>query len=576
MEHKNLAVQRQTQYLTLRNRTNQSDLSTAMQSASLSQPPSHFPRMTRFALLFVAVASTIALAWYGLGRPVSLPGTDPAIAQGLNCLSYAPFRDEQAPYDERLRIPDEQTVDDLRRLAAVTPCIRTYSADGPNAKVPRIAQELGLKVLQGIWILRSPAENRREIESALRLARIYPGTVEALIVGNEVLLRGEQPVPRLKAYMEEVRRRSGLPVTYADVWEFWLKAPELASAADFITIHVLPYWEDEPVKAGGAVEHVRQIRKRVADVFRSKDILIGEVGWPSAGRMREGALPSRLNQALVLTGILGAAKAEGWRVNLIEAFDQPWKRNLEGTVGGYWGLFDSGTRQPKFRFGEAVSNRPDWPAAASLGIVASFFVFLAAWLASRARAPLSWGKALAVAAIASGAGLVFGAAALGLSEEPPYLGDRWRSACMLVLSLIVPAVAAMAVVRDAPLPSIAIALNTPLRRRADMLSILLSLLFAATLVAAMHVGLGLVFNARYNGFQLALLTGPVAAFAIATLKTSRASGPGLAECVAAAVLALSGLFVVLNEGIENWQALWFGALLLLLAAATLKAAPAPG
>ena len=38
--------------------------------------------------------------------------------------------------------------------------------------------------------------------------------------------------------------------------------------------------------------HVEAIRKRVTAAFQGKDILIGEVGWPSAGRMREGALPS--------------------------------------------------------------------------------------------------------------------------------------------------------------------------------------------------------------------------------------------------------------------------------------------
>ena len=80
----------------------------------------------------------------------------------------------------------------------------------------------------------------------------------------------------------------------------------------------------------------------MAVAFPGKEILIGETGWPSAGRMREGALPSRTNQARVVSEILDLAKREGFRVNLIEAYDQPWKRQLEGTVGGYWGLFDAG------------------------------------------------------------------------------------------------------------------------------------------------------------------------------------------------------------------------------------------
>jgi len=55
-------------------------------------------------------------------------------------------------------------------------------------------------------------------------------------------------------------------------------------------------------------------------------------------------------------------------VNLIEAFDQPWKRLLERTAGGYWGVYDDARRELKFRFGEPVSNHPDWRQKAGLGI----------------------------------------------------------------------------------------------------------------------------------------------------------------------------------------------------------------
>ena len=292
--------------------------------------------------------------------------------------------------------------------------------------------------------------------------------IEAFIVGNETLLRGELGAGRIKAYLEEVKRRSGLPVTYADVWEFWLKAPELAPAVDFVTIHILPYWEDEPVAATEAVAHVREIREKVAEIFAGKEILIGEVGWPSEGRMRDGALPSPANQALVLSGVVEAAKAGNWKVNLIEAFDQPWKRLLEGTVGGYWGLFDDGARELKFRWGEPVSNHPRWRIEAALGIGAALLVFATAWFARREddTSEERWRRDLAVAAIALGAGLVFGWAVLGLPMEPPEPGDRLRSAGMIVLSLLVPMVAAGAVARSAPLGSLAVALNAPLPARA--------------------------------------------------------------------------------------------------------------
>jgi exo-beta-1,3-glucanase (GH17 family) len=533
--------------------------------------------MFRFALLFALVASAIGLFWYGMGLPVAVPASPLAQGQKLNCLSYAPFHGDHAPFDHPLLIPKDQIARDLKQLAEVTSCVRTYSAARAQGKITQIADKLGLKVLQGIWINRDLVENRREIEAGLQLARDHPGVIKAFIVGNETLLRGELGPDRIKTYLDEVRQRSGLPVTYADVWEFWLRAPELAPAVDFVTIHILPYWEDEPVTAADAVQHVREVRKKVADSFAGKEIWIGEVGWPSEGRMRDGALPSPANQATVLSGVVEAANAENWKVNLIEAFDQPWKRLLEGTVGGYWGLFDDASRELKFRWGEPVSNHPKWRIEAALGIGAAFLVFLTAWLSGRSEGPKSggWGGYLAIAAIALGAGLVFGWAALGLPMEPPEPGDRLRSAGMIVLSLIVPMIAAGAVARNAPLRNLAVALNAPLRRHANAWSVMLAILFAATLVAAIHVALGLVFDPRYKDFQLALLSGPVVALAIvALLNEPMRPVTGVAEWVAACLLTGSALFVIFNEGIANWQALWFGGLLVVLALTALRTTPA--
>ena len=57
---------------------------------------------------------------------------------------------------------------------------------------------------------------------------------------------------------------------------------------------------------------------------------------------------------------------------------------------------------------------------------------------------------------------------------------------------------------------------------------------------------------------------------------ARALRPGAAEIAAAAVLTGSAVFIVANEGIANWQALLFAALLLLLALTAFRAKAAPG
>ena len=290
--------------------------------------------------LFGLTALAIAAAWWWLGAPIKLPPSPLATGEKLYCVSYAPFRDGQDPLVEGTVVPPEQIDADLAFLSHYTDCVRTYSIENGLDKVPEIAERHGLKVLHGLWLANNAEKNRRQIATTIELAKKFPNTIRAIIVGNEVLLRGEMSATDLAAIIREVKSQVSMPVTYADVWEYWLRYRDLQSAVDFVTIHILPYWEDFPLPASLAAAHVDSIRRQVAAAIPNKEIVIGEVGWPSAGRMREGARPSPSNQARVIQDVLTLAHRENFRVNIIEAFDQPWKRWLEGAVGGYWGIFD--------------------------------------------------------------------------------------------------------------------------------------------------------------------------------------------------------------------------------------------
>src|SRR5436309_12856182 len=107
------------------------------------------------------------------------------------------------------------------------------------------------------------------------------------------------PTADLAAIIRSVKVQVAVPVTYADVWEYWLRNREVYEAVDFVTIHILPYWEDFPIRAKFAAGHVDQIRRRMSVAFPGKEILIGETGCPSAGRMPAGAMPSLTNQARI-------------------------------------------------------------------------------------------------------------------------------------------------------------------------------------------------------------------------------------------------------------------------------------
>ena len=335
-------------------------------------------------VLFALATAAIVTAWGWLGAAVQMPRSPLAAGEKLHCISYAPFRGDQSPFGPDVPIDPRQIDQDLARLKRITDCVRTYSIDHGLDQIPEIAKRHGMKVLQGVWLSNRPDRSRVQVETAIALAKRFPDVIVAVVVGNEVLLRGEMSEPVLARTIREVKAQVSVPVTYADVWEFWLRHREIAAAVDFVTVHILPYWEDFPIPARDAAQHVDAIRKQIVAAFPGKEIFVGEFGWPSAGRMREGALPSPVNQARVMHQVLALAKRENYRVNLIEAYDQPWKRQLEGTVGGHWGLYDAYRREAKFAWGGLVSNHPDWPWQAAGGVALAAAVFGTA-LAGRPR-----------------------------------------------------------------------------------------------------------------------------------------------------------------------------------------------
>ncbi|WJR81782.1 beta-(1-6) glucans synthase [Bradyrhizobium sp. NP1] len=484
----------------------------------------------------------------------------------LLCVSYAPFRDSQTPLQPTTHIPAEQIAQDLAQLAKISDCVRTYSIENGLDQVPAEAAKVGLKVIQGIWLGSDRLKNANQISTAVHLTKQFPSVITALVVGNEVLLRGEMTTTDLAAIIRSVKAQVTVPVTYADVWEYWLKNREIYDTVDFVTIHILPYWEDFPIRAKFAAIHVNSIRQQMAVTFPGKEILIGETGWPSEGRMREGALPSRTNQARVVSEILQLAKAENFRVNLIEAYDQPWKRQLEGTVGGYWGLFDSARRALKYPPGEPISNFPLWKWQMGAGLVLSVLVFAVAGLTLRRRPwtprPSSW---IAVAVSATTGGILLGIAADKMFYESYGIGGWLQWGALLAAGIVSPLLCAHALMRGRPLPTL-LELLGPREGRSK--SVPTFLLGAALIVAALIGGetaLGFVFDPRYRDFPYAALSMAVIPFATLALNRPQEGSRPIAESVFAGLLAVSALYVGFNEGRDNWQSMWTCAIYLLFA-----------
>ena len=336
---------------------------------------------------------------------------------------------------------------------------------------------------------------------------------------------------------------------------------------DFITIHILPYWEDMPIRAKFAAGHVDSIRKRMAVAFPGKEILIGETGWPSAGRMREGALPSRTNQARIVSEILDLAQKEGFRVNLIEAYDQPWKRQLEGTVGGYWGLFDAVKRVVKYPPGVNISNFPRWKLLMGGGMALSFLTFLVAWLTLRRRpwkpGIIAW---IAVGLSATTAGILLGVAVDKMLYESYGPGGWIKWGALLAAGIAAPLLSAHALMAGRPLPTFLELIGPREFLNRSPFCVLLFLALIVTTLIAAETALGFTFDPRYRDFPFASLTMAVVPFALLTLMNRPQAGVRpIAEAAFAGLLVATALFIAINEGGRNWQSLWTCAIYLLLA-----------
>ncbi len=307
------------------------------------------------------------LLWAGLNRPQEVAAW-PGHIQGF---AFSPVRAGQNP-NEKLYPSAEEIDRDIAMLAGRVGAVRTYSVEGSFAEIPALAQRHGVAVTLGVWLSDDLVRNETELARAIDLVHTHKN-IARLIVGNEVLLRGELSEAELASYLDRARKAVKIPVSTADIWSTWLRHPGLARHVDFIAAHVLPYWEG--IEVDRAVDYVAQRHRQLVAEFPRMPIVLGEVGWPSKGRTRHGAVASAANEAIFLRGFLARAQKEGFTYYLMEAFDQPWKRAFEGDVGAYWGVYDV-ERQPKFPFQGPIVPLPHWPLLAGIAAALGFAALL--------------------------------------------------------------------------------------------------------------------------------------------------------------------------------------------------------
>jgi hypothetical protein len=381
--------------------------------------------------------------------------------------------------------------------------------------------------------------------------------ITRVIVGNEVLLRRDLSVDDLIKDIDAVKAQVKQPVAYADVTDFWQQFPQVAAHVDVVMIHFLPYWEDKPLAVDAAIANIKTTTDHFKTLFPGKIISIGETGWPSRGRWRAGAAPSRVNEAVFVREFVTLADQEGVDYNIIEAFDQDWKYEDEGVAGANWGIWNA-HRVQKFPLNGGVVEHPDWPWYALLGAVCGCLLYASTGLRN---------PRLAVPAFALGNGY-----AIACAGTLPMLYDNWL-VLDAVVNLPLQAVFAFFVIRRADailagqMMPLAITGAETLRalRHGKLMFNYDSLWFLFQAGAAVFQVM-LVFDPRYRDAPMPVFIIPVIAAVFRFWTKDRPKALGWEELLAANVLAVGALASGLIEGGQNLDFVTWSFAALVLAA----------
>ncbi|MET0681273.1 MAG: glycosyltransferase, partial [Burkholderiales bacterium] len=403
-----------------------------MSAASVHILPAPSERRSASALVAaVMIAALIAVANFALWSAAHPPLTLPPGPDKVHGVAFSGYQRHQDPTLGRFSSEDELAAD-LDRVAGFADRLRTYSSI-ENAEVVALAGMRGFRVTAGAWLDRRDENNEREIAALVRLARENPN-VDRVIVGNESILRGDLSVPALIADITRVKRAARVPASTAEPWHVWLRYPQLARHVDFITVHLLPYWEGVP--AEHAVEYALARYADLRRAFPKKRIVIGEIGWPSRGDRVGGAVASPAAQAAFIREFLARTAERPLDYYLMEMFDQPWKAAHEGRAGAYWGMYHA-DRTPKFALDGPVEVDARWRTKAIAASLVAAPLML--WFALAFRRLRTTGRIVFCALIQGAVAALVWLATIPLEF---YLGPvDWAA-----IAILVPAAAAMLLV----------------------------------------------------------------------------------------------------------------------------------
>jgi exo-beta-1,3-glucanase (GH17 family) len=277
-----------------------------------------------------------------------------------NGICYGPHRDGQRPGGEAPT--DAQIAEDLAIMQEHWQVIRIFGASGFAERFLGMIheQDSPVRVVLGIWIgPENPEDNRREIETGIRLANAFEDIVMAVAVANETQVDWSPnpiPVEELIAGIREVRAAVTQPVTTPDAHDYW-NQPEsrrVADEVDFLFVHAHPLWNGQQIEDGlgwlqAALDGIREIHP-------GRSVVVGETGWATSMHPdgdRAGFIkgkPGEPEQKIFYGQVRAWAAETEMPTFWFEAFDENWKGGPHpDEVEKHWGLYRA-DRTPKAVF----------------------------------------------------------------------------------------------------------------------------------------------------------------------------------------------------------------------------------
>lgn len=326
------------------------------------------------ALLSLVVSCVLTACGGGGGT------TAPTTQAYQIAVDFSPYENGQDP-NAGAHVNDAQIERRLRPLEGYVKAIRTFGTTRGLERIPALARARGFEVWAGAWIGRDRSANQEEVAALIRIGQARDASV--LVVGSEVLLRGDLPEQDLLAYMAQVRAAvpADIAVTTADTYATLIAHPAVLKASDIVFANFHPYWEALAIEQAMMAVHARWLE--LMSAAAGKRIVISEIGWPSNGPAHGAAVPTPENAARFFLEATTWARSNGADFFWFSATDEAWKANTaEGEVGRHWGLWlaDGSTLKPGMQavFDGARSSdtwtQPDLPGGPGLAAIEFTFV----------------------------------------------------------------------------------------------------------------------------------------------------------------------------------------------------------